>query len=269
MVGRSFASIVATISIVTAVVDAFQPIALGSFRPTKWYSGRDVANKQSAARNARQIVIKRHFQPSLLASRNDISDGEITTTVGFETKDIDSLADIGLSGFHAKMEWISKGDAEKEKEMMRALQNPANTVVARIDGKVIGFLIFHLQSTIVVSRQIQQIMAQNWRSLLFLLLLHKPAKDEMFIFMLAVSPEARGMGVGTKLLGKAYEITQEKGLSTATLHVVEENTSAKRLYSREGFVDEELMRLPPFLDRVFGFRAAWFMRKVLAMPPAQ
>ena len=50
----------------------------------------------------------------------------------------------------------------------------------------------------------------------------------------AVHPEARGMGVGTKLLNKVKDEAEEMGCSKVTLEVREDNP-AKRLYEREGF----------------------------------
>ena len=50
----------------------------------------------------------------------------------------------------------------------------------------------------------------------------------------AVHPDARGLGVGTKLLNKVKEEAKELGCSKVTLEVREDNP-AKRLYEREGF----------------------------------
>lgn len=50
----------------------------------------------------------------------------------------------------------------------------------------------------------------------------------------AVHPEARGMGVGTKLLNKVKEEAEEMGCSKITLEVRTDNP-AKKLYEREGF----------------------------------
>ena len=50
----------------------------------------------------------------------------------------------------------------------------------------------------------------------------------------AVHPDARGLGVGTKLLTKVKEEAEAMGCSKVTLEVREDNP-AKRLYEREGF----------------------------------
>lgn len=152
-------------------------------------------------------------------------------------------------------------------EVMRVLPLPENTIVAKIGDKIAGYLIFKTSQTNTVNKPLEAVMRRhrNWRSLFFLLLEHKPEKDEFYIFMLAVSEEARGTGVGTKLLHKAYKVARERGLKCATLHVIQDNPHAKRLYIREGFVDVEQVRIPWYLPRsVFSFKAAWFQRKALA-----
>lgn len=50
----------------------------------------------------------------------------------------------------------------------------------------------------------------------------------------AVHPDARGMGVGTKLLESVKEEAESMGCSKITLEVREDNP-AKKLYEREGF----------------------------------
>jgi ribosomal protein S18 acetylase RimI-like enzyme len=197
----------------------------------------------------------------------DASHTEITTAIGFEEKDRESLADIIWSAFHAKADWIYKNDVQKEKEVMRALPVPESTIVARIGDRVVGFLIFKTSQTNQANKPLEEVMRRhrNWRTAFLLLLAHRPERDELYIFLIAASAGARGAGVGTALLRRACDIARERGLARATLHVIEENPRAKRLYDREGFVDAERIRLPWFLPRrVFSFKAAWFQRKALA-----
>jgi len=67
-------------------------------------------------------------------------------------------------------------------------------------------------------------------------MVHSPKPGELYIDMLAVTAEARGKGVGTKLLKWAEGIARERNLTTLTLSVVNGNP-AKRLYDRFGFED--------------------------------
>jgi ribosomal protein S18 acetylase RimI-like enzyme len=64
--------------------------------------------------------------------------------------------------------------------------------------------------------------------------LHRPRADECYIASLAVLPEARGKGVGTKLLQWAEEVARARGASIMTLGVINGNP-ASGLYERFGF----------------------------------
>ena len=59
---------------------------------------------------------------------------------------------------------------------------------------------------------------------------------------MAVIPEFRGQGVGTKLLSFARSHAQENGLRELSLIVFEQNTQAAALYDRFGF--KAVMRRP-------------------------
>lgn len=65
----------------------------------------------------------------------------------------------------------------------------------------------------------------------------------------AVHPDARGMGIGTRLLEKVKEEAEELGCSKITLEVRTDNP-AKKLYEREGFE--------------FGEPRWWFMTQELS-----
>ncbi|HHV95125.1 MAG TPA: ribosomal protein S18-alanine N-acetyltransferase [Clostridiaceae bacterium] len=61
--------------------------------------------------------------------------------------------------------------------------------------------------------------------------------DEGHITNIAVHPEFRKNGIGSKLLEKLIEISREKGIKKITLEVRKSNTAAKNLYYKYGFKD--------------------------------
>ena len=63
-----------------------------------------------------------------------------------------------------------------------------------------------------------------------------------YVCAMAVFPEHRGRGVGTRMLELAWEQARERGLEELSLIVFEQNAGAKRLYERHGF--EEVDRRP-------------------------
>lgn len=60
--------------------------------------------------------------------------------------------------------------------------------------------------------------------------------DEAEILTLAVRPEARGGGLGGRLTASAADIARAAGAERLFLEVAEDNTAARALYARAGFV---------------------------------
>ena len=61
------------------------------------------------------------------------------------------------------------------------------------------------------------------------------APGQLLMDGIAVSPAARGGGIGTRLLERLKEHTAEVGLKTIRLDVIDTNPDARRLYERVGF----------------------------------
>lgn len=64
--------------------------------------------------------------------------------------------------------------------------------------------------------------------------LHKVEKGEAYVYMIAVDPDARGMGIGSKLLNWSEEIAKQRGCDKMSLHVLGGN-KAIGLYERKGY----------------------------------
>ncbi|MEM7077945.1 MAG: GNAT family N-acetyltransferase [Pseudomonadota bacterium] len=64
---------------------------------------------------------------------------------------------------------------------------------------------------------------------------------------IVVSPEARGRGLGRKLLQRAQESARARGAASLSLHVFANNHRARALYDADGF-DSELIRAIKWLD---------------------
>lgn len=77
-------------------------------------------------------------------------------------------------------------------------------------------------------------------------------KDELYITNLAVAEKARGMGVGTLLVEKAFETACENNMPRLSLRVVNSNPRAKALYERLGFKTVKIGKTG-FLTRKAGF----------------
>jgi len=67
------------------------------------------------------------------------------------------------------------------------------------------------------------------------LILARVAADEAEVLTLAVAPEARRQGIGTRLLDAALSLAASRGAHTAYLEVSDANGAARALYRRAGF----------------------------------
>ena len=61
-------------------------------------------------------------------------------------------------------------------------------------------------------------------------------KDEAHITNLAVHPDYRNRGIGSKLLGFLLEKAKNLGANAATLEVRTSNKAGQRLYEKWGFI---------------------------------
>jgi len=66
--------------------------------------------------------------------------------------------------------------------------------------------------------------------------------DEGHITNIAVHPEFRKNGIGSRLLEKLIDISQENGVEKLTLEVRRSNTAAKNLYYKYGFKEEGIRK---------------------------
>lgn len=83
------------------------------------------------------------------------------------------------------------------------------------------------------------------------------AVPSWYVNVLASLPEARGRGLGTRLLRVAEEIARAEGLGRLSIIVADENEGACRLYRREGYA--EAARRPIAKDGWPGRGSDWIL----------
>lgn len=66
--------------------------------------------------------------------------------------------------------------------------------------------------------------------------------DEGHITNIAVNPDMRRMGIGSKLLDYIMEKAAEQGIAAMTLEVRKSNYAAKVLYKNKGFIEKGLRK---------------------------
>lgn len=113
-----------------------------------------------------------------------------------------------------------------------------NAVVADVDGKIAGALIGY-----PVAAEPEVIDVESTPPMFVPLLeLENLAAGTWYVNAVASFPEARGLGVGSKLMQWAEQSAIETGLRSVSLIVSDANRGARKLYDRLGY--EEAARRP-------------------------
>jgi ribosomal protein S18 acetylase RimI-like enzyme len=105
-----------------------------------------------------------------------------------------------------------------------------NCTVAERNGEVIGMLVaFPVEPDSKVSESDEEVdpVLKPYSEL------ERP--ESYYICGMALFPEYRGQGLGTRMLELARQQAYKRGLEELSLIVFEQNAGAKRLYERHGF----------------------------------
>jgi ribosomal protein S18 acetylase RimI-like enzyme len=104
-----------------------------------------------------------------------------------------------------------------------------NAVVGESDGRVTSLLLGCLDTTEETD------LADAPELMHPLIRLKRRAPGVWHVHALAVAPEHRRQGLGTRLLRMVDALAAEEGLTETSLTVAESNEGARRLYDREGY----------------------------------
>jgi ribosomal protein S18 acetylase RimI-like enzyme len=69
-----------------------------------------------------------------------------------------------------------------------------------------------------------------------------------WIYALAVAPDQRGQGLGTRLLDHALSALKKKGCAKVNLQILESNEAVRRFYEANGFTVEPRLSMGKVLD---------------------
>jgi ribosomal protein S18 acetylase RimI-like enzyme len=111
-----------------------------------------------------------------------------------------------------------------------------NAVVGERDGRITSLLLGCLDNTEETD------LADASEPVRPIIRLKRHAPRRWHVHALAVAPEHRRQGLGTRLLRIADALAFEEGLTETSLIVAEQNEVARRLYDREGY--REVAREP-------------------------
>jgi ribosomal protein S18 acetylase RimI-like enzyme len=151
---------------------------------------------------------------------------------------LDNLAGHGISMWFWQRETPS-GLVEDAMAFGRSrFSNPdavfgyANSLVAEQDSMIVGSVCCYVMPQPDDEADYIKREAPAFRPLFELF---EKAQGHWFVDSLAVYPEARGTGVGKRLLSRCLELGEASGVDTTTLIVEDGNKPACELYRKQGF----------------------------------
>lgn len=140
--------------------------------------------------------------------------------------------------------------------------------VAHRDGAVMGIAGFKLAGKGLFAPSFRQFVREYGLSALVrwagLVLLERNEEPQCLLMDgIAVADDARGRGLGTRLLSAIEDHARSLGKTSIRLDVIDTNPGARRLYERLGFKAVKTVGVGP-LRPLFPFRATTTMKKTLA-----
>ena len=159
-----------------------------------------------------------------------------------ELAELVDIAGEGLPCYHWR-QIAEPGQDPREVGRERAARESGsfsyrNGIIAETDGRVVGALVGYPIATAPDAIDSGS-TPPMWIPLLEL---ESIAADTWYINTVAVFPEARGLGVGSKLMRWAQQKTSDLGLRGTSLIVSDANLGARRLYGHLGY--EEVAARP-------------------------
>jgi ribosomal protein S18 acetylase RimI-like enzyme len=188
----------------------------------------------------------------------------------------DQAVEIFEDAFGQKMRTVVR-DAERRKRFMHASYVAEHCVVAHRDGRLLGMTglssrgepfaggLMGSSWDLRPHRELLGWVGAAWAVWGSRLSSHRPKADELYVDGIAVAPDARGLGVGTRLLGETAAVARSLGKRFVRLDVTDANPRAQALYERLGYRVTKVQSFG-YQERWVGFGGMISME--LPVPPA-
>ena len=193
---------------------------------------------------------------------------DITTAPGVPEAQRDRAATLYLEAFGPKLAVVLGRDNRVHGFISDILDPDFAISAVDTDGQLLGIAGFKTEQGSFVGGTLSQLARHyGWLTAiprgLILGFLERDIDDKSLLMDgICVSAEARGRGIGSRLLDAICEHARGMNLSEVRLDVIDTNPRARALYQRIGFEAGTTSHLGP-LRHIFGFRAATTMRLAL------
>lgn len=201
-----------------------------------------------------------------------MSTKQFTIRSGFPEALRREAADIYFDAFVGKIGGVLGRDGRGER-FIRSVMDPDFAIAAvSADGKrLLGIAGFKTADGAMVGGSLSDLasiygwLGAIWRGLVLSVLERDLKPGQLLMDGIAVAEEARGQGIGGRLLDAVVAEAESRGMSEVRLDVIDTNPRARALYERKGFAAGAVEHTGPFFA-VFGFKSATCMVRALATP---
>lgn len=187
--------------------------------------------------------------------------GTIVVRTRFPEDQRETAARLYYEAFGAKLGKLMGHDGRAERFFARVL-DPGHAISALSrDGELLGFAGFKTKAGAFAGGGLRDFAAiygwfgTLWRAPVLTLLERDLAPGQLLMDGIAVTPSARGLGIGTKLLAAIIDEARDRGMHEVRLDVIDTNPRARALYEHFGFEAVGTEQLGP-LRHLFGFNTA-------------
>lgn len=182
-----------------------------------------------------------------------------------------SAAAVGYWGaFSCKLRW-PLGPERKALDFLRSSLDPSHAISAVSDnGEFLGVAGFKTWQgafaggDFTALSKVYGALGALWRGVLISILERQCEASTLLMDGIFVVPQARGLGVGSRLLEAVEFHAAAHGLQRVRLDVIDTNPRARALYERHGFKSRVETSIGVF-KHVFGFSTATTMIKDVVM----
>lgn len=176
------------------------------------------------------------------------------------------IAMIVKEAFKEKLEWFYKGMDKSKMQLLIEKSITYNLGFYYVeDGEILGVTLLATKGKKYLSnrKEITKHM-KLWNGVMYKLSFSDFGlkANELNLGMIAVCPNARGKGIGKKMLSHVYNTAIREQKDTITLDVINTNIDAKRLYEKEGFKESTYLSTHLF-TKGMGFTGLSIMKKTL------
>jgi ribosomal protein S18 acetylase RimI-like enzyme len=161
------------------------------------------------------------------------------------------------------------GDSERVLTLLAASFVTSHAFCAIASGQLVGLAGFQTaEGSLTAGMTYRSLLSHlglvrgNWAALILSLYERRPAPDQLVMDGIAVRPDRRGHGIGTRLLDEVTSYAARKGYRSVRLDVIDVNEGARRLYEWYGFEAIKTERFE-YLRWLVGFGGATTMQLIL------